>query len=157
MSTAGAAAALSPYAELCLQPGADVAAVREAFKRLALQKHPDKGGDAAAFARLKSAFEILSDPAKLQEWQRGQCGSDCPGTASETVDIDAMAYDAAGRCFKHPCRCGDEFVAGEDMLDRGFDTFQCPTCSCSARVVYVAAAPGSECSACASSDPSLSL
>ena len=84
-----------------------------------LQKHPDKGGDAAAFARLKSAFEILSDPAKLQEWQRGQCGSDCPATASETVDIDAMVYDTAGRCFKHPCRCGDEFVACEDMLDRG--------------------------------------
>lgn len=39
MSTAGAAAALSPYAELSLQPGADAAAVREAFKRLALQVH----------------------------------------------------------------------------------------------------------------------
>ena len=60
-------------------------------------------------------------------------------------------------------------VRVEDMLDRGCGKRACfesliftdssgqvrllPTCSCSARAVYVAAAPDSECSACVSSDP----
>jgi len=80
-----------------------------------LQLHPDKGGDASAFARLQSAFEILSDSVKLQQWQRSQTG--ISSSASEAVDIDVMLYDGAGRCFKHPCRCGDVFVVPEEMLD----------------------------------------
>lgn len=38
-------------------------------------------------------------------------------SASETVDIDAMAFDAARGCFMQPCRCGDEFVVPERMLE----------------------------------------
>lgn len=151
------ASALSPYDVLGLKPGADVASARDAFKRLALQTHPDKGGDAAAFARLKSAFETITDPAKLQLWQRSQDGGSRV-SASETVDIDAMAFDAARGCFMQPCRCGDEFVVPERMLELSFDTFMCPTCSCSLRVLYVAPeVPVSECLASASSDPSRSL
>jgi hypothetical protein len=79
--------------------------------------HPDKGGDAAAFARLNSAFETLSDPDRLQQWRQSRCSG--VATASESVDIDALAYDAAAACFRHRCRCGDDIVAREDMLDLG--------------------------------------
>jgi hypothetical protein len=82
-----------------------------------LQAHPDKGGDAASFARLKSAYETISDPAALVQWQRSQGGSCGGASASETVDIDSMAFDAAGCCFTHACRCGDNFVVPEHMLD----------------------------------------
>ena len=66
---------------------------------------------------MQNAFEIVSDSAKLQQWQRSQTGSSGGASASETVDIDVMLYDGAGRCFKHPCRCGDVFVVPEEMLD----------------------------------------
>jgi DnaJ-class molecular chaperone len=132
-------AAPSPYELLELAPGADAAAVRDAFKRLALQVctllfplqqqqqqqhcslvlqlHPDKGGDAAAFAALKNAFETLSDSTKLQAWEQGQ--GQGQGQGFECVDIDAMAYHAARGCFTLACRCSGEFVASEDLLDRG--------------------------------------
>ncbi len=80
--------------------------------------HPDKGGDAAAFARLNSAFETLSDPERLQQWQQSRRAGG-GGAASESVDIDALAYDAAAACYRHACRCGDDIVAPEDMLDLG--------------------------------------
>ena len=79
-----------------------------------LQLHPDKGGDALAFAQLKSAFDTVSDPLKLQQWQRGHGGG---VAAVDTVDIEAMAYDASARRFTWPCRCGDVFHAPEHMLD----------------------------------------
>jgi hypothetical protein len=76
--------------------------------------HPDKGGDASAFAQLKTAFETVSDPLKLQQWQRGQGGG---AAAVDSVDIDCMAYDGTRHSFTHPCRCGGVFEAAESMLD----------------------------------------
>jgi hypothetical protein len=117
--------------------------------------HPDKGGDASAFAQLKTAFETVSDPLKLQQWQHGQGGG---AAAVESVDIECMAYDGARRSFTHACRCGGVFEAPESMLDLRwvaraqaarrvtftaavrFDTFQCATCSCALRVLYSPAA-----------------
>jgi hypothetical protein len=80
-----------------------------------LQVHPDKGGDAASFARLKSAFDTIADAAKLQQWQRSRCGG---ATCSDAVDIDAMQFDAARGCYSQPCRCGDKFVVSEQMLEQ---------------------------------------
>ena len=37
--------------------------IKKAFRALSISLHPDKpGGDAAEFARLGSAYEVLSDP-----------------------------------------------------------------------------------------------
>jgi hypothetical protein len=98
-------------------------------------------------------------------------------TASEIFDIEATAYDVfrLGAVSSTGVYAATSSLRVEDMLvshwiggagsaralNRSFlltaaarfDTFQCPTCSCSARVVYVAAAPDSECSARVSSDP----
>ncbi len=38
----------------------------QAYRLLAKQHHPDKGGDPAAFARLQAAFEVLIDPVRRQ-------------------------------------------------------------------------------------------
>lgn len=45
------------------------AEIKTAFKRLARQHHPDKGGDEAKFKEINEAYEILKDPGKRQEWQ----------------------------------------------------------------------------------------
>lgn len=51
------------YALLGVDPSADFAALLSAYRRAALQTHPDKGGDAESFRRVTSAFESLSNDA----------------------------------------------------------------------------------------------
>jgi hypothetical protein len=60
----GAAAAASsrpvdPYALLGVPPGAPLDEVRAAFRRKALQHHPDLGGDATAFIAVKRAYDRI--------------------------------------------------------------------------------------------------
>jgi curved DNA-binding protein CbpA len=38
--------------------------ILQAYRKLAKQQHPDKGGSAAAFNQLQNAFLVLSDPRK---------------------------------------------------------------------------------------------
>lgn len=45
---------------LGLQPGASEADIRFAYKRLAAKHHPDKGGDAAEFQRIVTAYKVLT-------------------------------------------------------------------------------------------------
>jgi hypothetical protein len=103
-------------------------------------------------------------------WPVGRPGPRPPVRFLTSPWIEATAYDvfSAGRCFTG-ADAATSSLRVEDMLDRGCGQRACfesliftdssgqvrllPTCSCSARVVYVAAAPDSECSACVSSDP----
>ncbi|MCU0271819.1 MAG: J domain-containing protein [Acidimicrobiales bacterium] len=51
-----------PYAVLGVAPGADPDTLRRAFRRCARHTHPDAGGDALAFARVRGAYEMLTGP-----------------------------------------------------------------------------------------------
>jgi curved DNA-binding protein len=41
--------------------------IKKAYRRLASQHHPDKGGDTAKFQEIQTAYETLSDPQKRQQ------------------------------------------------------------------------------------------
>lgn len=41
--------------------------IKKAYRKLASQHHPDKGGDTAMFQKIEEAYRILSDPQKRQE------------------------------------------------------------------------------------------
>ncbi|GAA5863438.1 hypothetical protein JCM3774_005290 [Rhodotorula dairenensis] len=47
------------YETLGLEPGATEVEIRTAFKALALQHHPDKGGDAEKFKEVRHAYSVL--------------------------------------------------------------------------------------------------
>lgn len=51
----------SCYAILGVDPAATSSEIRQAYRKLALAKHPDRGGDPAEFARVTKAYEVLSD------------------------------------------------------------------------------------------------
>ena len=56
-----------PYATLGVRPGADVAQVRKAYRRLARQHHPDRSGDRRTTERMQAinrAWAILSDATR---------------------------------------------------------------------------------------------
>jgi len=50
--------------------------IKKAYRKLASQHHPDKGGDTAKFQQIEEAYRILSDPAQKQTYDAG--GSDRP-------------------------------------------------------------------------------
>ena len=52
------------YGALGLQRNASVDEVKKAYRKEALAKHPDRGGNKEEFQKLQAAYEILSDPDK---------------------------------------------------------------------------------------------
>lgn len=58
------------YDILEVEPSASIPEIKKAYRRLALQYHPDKNQNdsyaAARFTEIKEAYEILSDPAKKE-------------------------------------------------------------------------------------------
>ncbi len=49
--------------------------IKKAFRRAAIESHPDRGGDEAKFKEVNEAYEVLKDPAKRQRYdQFGHAG-----------------------------------------------------------------------------------
>ena len=42
--------------------------IKKAYRKLASQHHPDKGGDTATFQKLQTAYDTLSDPQKKEQY-----------------------------------------------------------------------------------------
>jgi hypothetical protein len=60
------------YLILGVKTGADVPAVKRAFRKLAMQYHPDKTGNSPAnthhFREIQEAYQTLSDPYKREQY-----------------------------------------------------------------------------------------
>ena len=61
-----------------LRRDATPAQVRAAYRAAARTHHPDKGGDARAFAAVRAAFETLGDPARRAHVRRARGGTRVP-------------------------------------------------------------------------------
>ena len=49
--------------------------IKKAFRRAAIEHHPDRGGDEANFKKINEAYEVLKDPEKRQRYdQFGKAG-----------------------------------------------------------------------------------
>ena len=80
---------LDYYAILGISVDADVAEVRRAWRRLALEWHPDRAGPeaTATFQRMRAAYEVLCDPRARAAYdrRRGVRRSPPPEPAAEPV------------------------------------------------------------------------
>ncbi len=56
------------YATLGVAKTATADEIKRAYRRLASQHHPDKGGDTAVFQRVEEAYRVLSDPGQRQRY-----------------------------------------------------------------------------------------
>jgi hypothetical protein len=54
----------NPYTLLGLEPGADLPAIKAAYRQKALDTHPDRGGSEAAFILVKRAYDSLRRRAR---------------------------------------------------------------------------------------------
>eukprot|EP00316_Scyphosphaera_apsteinii_P026084 CAMPEP_0119313258 /NCGR_PEP_ID=MMETSP1333-20130426/28516_1 /TAXON_ID=418940 /ORGANISM="Scyphosphaera apsteinii, Strain RCC1455" /LENGTH=124 /DNA_ID=CAMNT_0007318059 /DNA_START=53 /DNA_END=423 /DNA_ORIENTATION=- len=84
MSLSQAAPAEREYYDLLgVAPDCSQADLKRAWRRVSLQNHPDRGGDAEQFKRLNEAYQVLSDPEKRAAYDRwGKAGADGNGDQS---------------------------------------------------------------------------
>jgi molecular chaperone DnaJ len=63
------------YEVLGVGKSASADEIKKAFRKAAVEHHPDKGGDEAKFKEINEAYEILKDPSKRQRYdQFGHAG-----------------------------------------------------------------------------------
>lgn len=109
-----------PYQILGLERTALPDDVKRAFRRLAKQHHPDRGGDRRKFERIVQANLILSDPARRARY-------DADGTIEEPrVDQDPLreAKEFVLAFFLQLAEADDRTVFEQDILKAAKQTFE---------------------------------
>lgn len=56
------------YKTLGVAKNASPDEIKKAYRKLASQYHPDKGGDTATFQKIEEAYRVLSDPSQRQQY-----------------------------------------------------------------------------------------
>jgi len=60
------------YSRLGVNKQASPDEIKKAYKKLAMQHHPDRGGDQATFQQINEAYDTLKDPQKRQQYDNPQ-------------------------------------------------------------------------------------
>ncbi len=60
------------YSTLGITRNASQEEIKKAYRKMAMQHHPDRGGDEKKFKQISEAYEILSDPQKKQMFDMGR-------------------------------------------------------------------------------------
>jgi molecular chaperone DnaJ len=63
---------MDPYKVLGVTEDTDQKTIKKAYRKLAGQHHPDRGGDAEKFKEVAEAYSILSDEQKRQQYHANQ-------------------------------------------------------------------------------------
>jgi DnaJ-class molecular chaperone len=96
------------YATLGVAPTATADEIKRAFRRLASQHHPDKGGDTGKFQQIQAAYDTLGDEARRRAYDNPQPQfSGFPGGAQFNMgDIFSQMFGQhmAGAAAQHPRR-----------------------------------------------------
>lgn len=114
------------YDLLGVQRTATEAEIKQAYRRLALKYHPDRGGtetDEAKFKEISEAYQVLSDPKKRAEYNefgqvRGAAGRGGFGGFGTGVDFDLSDLFGMGQRTQG---FGDLF---DDLVGRAFSQVQ---------------------------------
>ncbi len=86
------------YDILAVEKTATESEIKKAFRKQAMQHHPDKGGDPEKFKEISKAYEVLSDTEKraqhmMNMGEEGLDGSGGGGGGADAMDIFDM-FDA---------------------------------------------------------------
>ena len=82
--------------------------IKKAYRKLAREHHPDKGGDPEKFKKVQEAYEVLSDPEKRQNFDRfGTAEGNPTGFPPNPNDIFAQMFGGAFGGQRGPVRRAD--------------------------------------------------
>ena len=94
---------MSYYDVLGVPTDATEADIKKAFRKLASQHHPDKGGDTDKFQQIQEAYETLSNVNRRQEYdhppRQGFSGNFHQGHQTFGDDVFAQMFGAGGRNY----------------------------------------------------------
>lgn len=85
---------MSLYDDLGLSPRCTFDEIKQRYRALAQQHHPDKGGDENLFKKIKLAYEVLSDPSRRSEY-------DTTGKIQEDIPIRTEALQELAGLVTH--------------------------------------------------------
>jgi curved DNA-binding protein CbpA len=60
------------YDVLGVKPTSTEDQIKQAYRKLAQEHHPDKGGDADFFQELNNAYSVLGDPKKRLDYDKSR-------------------------------------------------------------------------------------
>lgn len=111
------------YAVLTLKPTATADEIKKAFRRLALQWHPDTSrepGAEAQFKVLKAAYDVLADQLKRRKYDAGLAFEASSKADTLTRYFGAPTVHTARDevTYRSPLRCGWVLVEGQEALGR---------------------------------------
>ena len=90
------------YETLGIDRGASPDDIKRAYRKMASQHHPDKGGDKNKFQEIEEAYRILSDNQKRAQYDNPRSP---PGFSFQTdgngFDFESI-FDIFGARFQHP-------------------------------------------------------
>lgn len=75
--------------------------IKRAYRKLASQHHPDKGGDKTRFQEIQKAYEILGDPQKRAQYDNPMSQGRGFGFHGNQFDFESI-FDIFGARFQHP-------------------------------------------------------
>ena len=78
------------YHILGVTPQATADEIKRAYRKLASQHHPDKGGDTAQFQEIQEAYSILSDESKRQQYDNPKPQFNAGFGGSPQFDFDTI-------------------------------------------------------------------
>ena len=90
----------NPYQTLGVARDANVDEIKRAYRKLASQHHPDRGGDTKVFQEIQVAYDILSDPQRRAAHDNPGFGggfrADAPFDFQTIFDIFGTRFQQAG-------------------------------------------------------------
>lgn len=109
------------YDVLGLSKEATTDDIKKAYRKLAREHHPDKGGDPEKFKKVQEAYEVLSDPEKRQNFDRfGTPEGNPNGFPPNPNDIFAQMFGGAFGGPRGPVRRGDHHHELKITLDDAY-------------------------------------
>jgi DnaJ-class molecular chaperone len=75
------------YAALGISPSASQDEIKIAYRRLAIQHHPDKQGDVTKFKEVNEANAVLGDPEKRQAYDSQKANSLVDNIAESATSV----------------------------------------------------------------------
>lgn len=94
----------NPYQTLGVNRDATADEIKRAYRKLAGQHHPDRGGDTRTFQEIQAAYDTLSDPNKRAAYDNPGFGGLNQGfgfRADAPFDFQTI-FDIFGTRFQHP-------------------------------------------------------